>query len=251
MPKKIKVSWNSSENEKILRKNFFKLFKNNPIPDDELLRNLYLFIKRQDLSDILFFNDLYKEIINIHGSIMEFGVRWGRNLGLLSALRGIYEPFNHTRQIIGFDTFKGLSSPNKKDGNHRIAKKGSLSVSKKYEEYLEKILKYHDDESPISHIKKFEIIKGDATKTLDRFLKDNPQTMIAMAYFDMDIYKPTKICIEKIKPRLCKGSIVGFDELASKKFPGETLALIDTLGLKKYTIKRSQYSGFKSYIKIK
>ena len=250
MSKTTKVSWNSSEKEQNLRKDFFTLFKNTPIPDDELLRNLYLFIKRQDLSDILFFNDLYNEIIDVHGSILEFGVRWGRNLGLLSALRGIHEPFNHTRQIIGFDTFEGLASLDKKDGTHEIAKKGTLNVSKNYDVYLEKILKYHNDESPIPHIKKFEIIKGDATKTLKKFLDDNPQTMIAMAYFDMDIYKPTKICLEKIKPRLSKGSIIGFDELASKKFPGETLALIDALGLNNHKVKRSHYSGFKSYIKI-
>ena len=250
MSKTIKASWNSSDQEKKIRKDFLKLFKNTPIPDDELLRNLYLFIKRQDLSDILFFNHLYNEILDVHGSIMEFGVRWGRNLGLLSALRGIHEPFNHTRQIIGFDTFEGLASLDKKDGRHEIAKKGALNVSENYEEYLEKILKYHDDESPIPHIRKFKIIKGDTTKTLKKFLDDNPQTMISMAYFDMDIYKPTKFCLENIKPRLSKGSIVGFDELASEKFPGETLALIDTLGLQNYKVNRSHYSGFKSYIKI-
>ena len=250
MSKKIKTTWNSSNEEQLLRRNFFELFKNNPIPDDELLRNLYLFIKRQDLSSLLFFNDMYKEIIDIHGSIFEFGVRWGRNLGLFSALRGVYEPFNHTRSIVGFDTFEGLDSLDKKDGKHKIAKKGSLSVTNKYEKYLEKVLQYHEDESPISHIKKFEIIKGNATVTLPKYLEENQQTIVALAYFDMDLYKPTKICIEKLRERLGKGSIVGFDELASKKFPGETTALIDTLGIKNYKIRRTPYSAFQSYIKI-
>ena len=250
MKKKIVTSWNSSDKENILRKNFLKLFKNTPIPDDELLRNLYMYIKRQDLSSLLFFNDIYKEIVNIHGSIFEFGVRWGRNLALLSSLRGIYEPFNYTRNIVGFDTFEGLSSIDNKDGKHDIAKKGSLSVTENYEDYLNEVLKYHEEESPISHIKKFEIIKGDVTKTLDKYLKENSHTMIAMAYFDMDLYRPTKICLEKIRKRLCKGSIIGFDELASKKFPGETLALIDTLGLKDYSVQRTSYSAFQSYIKI-
>ena len=39
---------------------------------------------------------------------MEFGVRWGQNLITLNNLRGIYEPFNHSRKIIGFDTFEGF-----------------------------------------------------------------------------------------------------------------------------------------------
>ncbi len=250
MSKTIKTTWNSSEEENRLRTEFYKLFENSPIPKDELLRNLYLYLKRQDLSSLLFFNDMYKEILNIHGSIFEFGVRWGRNLALLTSLRGVYEPFNHTREIIGFDTFDGLQSLNLKDGKHEIAKKGSLSVSKNYEKHLNKVLKYHEEEAPISHIKKYDLIKGDVNKTLGKYLKQNPQTIIAMAYFDMDIYKPTKICLQKIKSRLGKGSIVGFDELASKKFPGETTALIETLGIENYSIKRTPYSAFQSYIKI-
>lgn len=250
MPKIIKTTWNSSQQEKKLRKEFYNLFKHSPIPKEEFLRNIYLYLKRQDLSSLLFFNDMYKEIINIHGSIFEFGVRWGRNLALLSSLRGVYEPFNHTRNIVGFDTFEGLQSLDSRDGNHDIVKKGSLSVSSKYENYLNKVLQYHEEEAPISHIKKYELIKGDVNKTLDKYLKENPQTIIAMAYFDMDIYKPTKLCLKKIKNRLGKGSIIGFDELASKKFPGETIALFETLGVENYSIQRSPYSAFQSYIRI-
>ena len=90
----IRVIRQSSEKENDYRKSFLKLFKECPLPEDELLYNLGLFINRQTLSRILFFHDLYRKIININGIIIEFGVRWGQNLALFESFRGIYEPYN-------------------------------------------------------------------------------------------------------------------------------------------------------------
>lgn len=241
---------NFSEQEKINRDDFLKFFKNSLISDDELLDNLGLFINRQNLSRILFLDHLYQKIINVHGVIMEFGVRWGQNLAILQSLRGMYEPYNHNRKIIGFDTFTGFPSVNEKDGDDEIIKHGSLSVSPNYLEHLEKILNFHERDSPISHIKKFELIQGDAIETLEQYLKNFPETIIAMAYFDFDIYEPTKKCLDLIKPHLTKGSIIGFDELNHHQFPGETIALKETLGLNQYKINRHPLSSGSSYITI-
>lgn len=246
----IKTKNNWSENEQALREKFFKLFKNCPIPDNELLLNLGLFLKRQDLSRILFIDDLYKKIINIHGLVAEFGVRWGQNLALLESCRGMYEPYNHNRKILGFDTFEGFPSVHEKDGQSDIASLGAYSVTEKYEDYLKKVLDYHEQESPISHIKKYQLIKGDATVEIEKYLKDNPETIIALAYFDLDIYEPTKKCLAAIKGHLTKGSLIGFDQLNKHDFPGETLALKEVFGLDKYRIARSPYSSLQSYIII-
>lgn len=246
----IKTKEYSSINEKSLRERFFKLFRFCPIPDNELLFNLELFIKRQDLTRILFMNEMYKKIINVPGITVEFGVRWGRNLALFESFRGIYEPFNHTRKIVGFDTFEGFPSVHEKDGKSEIVTVNAYSTTKGYEDYLKQVLDYHEQESPISHIKKYQLIKGDATIEIGKFLKDNPETIIALAYFDLDIYEPTKKCLEAIKGHLTKGSVVGFDELNLHDFPGETLALKEVLGLDRYRIIHSQYSAYQSYIVI-
>ena len=116
------------------------------------------------------------------------------------------------------------------------------------EKYLEKILDYHEKESPISHIKKYELVKGDAIYCLDQYLNDNPHTIIALAYFDLDLYEPTRKCLERIKGHLTKGSIIGFDQLNLSAFPGETLALKEVLGLSNYRIMRSPLSSYASYI---
>lgn len=223
------------------------LFKSCPIPENERLTNSGLFVKRQDLTKQLFFNDLYSKIINVHGVVMEFGVRWGQNLVTLNNLRGIHEPFNYSRKIVGFDTFSGFENISEKDGNHEIIKKGAFSVTDNYEKYLEEVLDYHESECPVYHVKKNILIKGDAVVMLEKYLKDHPETIIAFAYFDFDVYEPTKKCLELIKPYLTKGSIIGFDELNDPQFPGETIALRETLGLNNVAIKRSKYSGIQSY----
>lgn len=245
-----KVHFNGSANEIDLRNRFYELYKEAPLPPNEMLSNLPLFMKRQDLSSLMFMNDLYQKIINTHGVIMEFGVRWGKNLALFHSLRGMYEPFNHNRKIIGFDTWEGFPSVDKKDGHDRLITEGAYTVTKGYENFLEQVLTYHEKESPISHIKKFELRKGDASVEIDKYLEQNPQTIISLVYFDFDIYAPTKKCLESIKSRLTKGSVVGFDELNYDKFPGETLALKEVFGLDRYAIKRTPYSGSQSYLVI-
>lgn len=248
--KKLDGLMNISEQEVQERKNIIELFKNCPIPEQELLRNLSLFINRQAFSRYIFFQELYQKILNVHGVVMEFGVRWGQNLALFSNLRGIYEPYNYTRKIIGFDTFAGFPSVSEKDGKADVIRVGELKVSEQYEKYLEKILAYHQSESPLSHIKKFELVKGDATQTLEVYLKTNPETIVAFAYIDLDLYEPTKKVLTLLKNHVTKGSIIGFDELNYPAFPGETIALQEVFGLDRFSIKRSPLTPMSSYIVI-
>lgn len=240
----------ASVEEAINREKFEDIFEKCPIKPNEMLNNLGLFIRRQALSRIIFMHELYLKTLPIHGVVMEFGVRWGQNLALFSSFRGMYEPYNYNRKIIGFDTFEGFPSVSEKDGNDEVVKKGAYSVSEGYESYLTDVLDYHETESPLGHIKKYEIVKGDATKTLEKYLKDNPHTIISFAYFDFDIYEPTKKCLELIKPHLTKGSVIGFDELNYDRFPGETIALQEVFGLGRYSIQRSPLNPVMSYIVI-
>lgn len=232
------------------RSDFFELYKNCPIPEHERLNNLGMYIKRQDMSRILMMDFLYKKIIQTHGIICEFGVRWGHNLALFSTFRGIYEPYNYNRKIVGFDTFKGFTNLHKNDGGHSIIKDGSLSVTDNYQDYLSEVLTFHESQSPISHIKKHELVVGDATVTLPVYLKNNPETIIAFAFFDFDIYTPTKSCLENILPHLTKGSVVAFDQLNFHEFPGETLAVKEVFGLGRYKINRSELAPTISYVVI-
>ena len=237
----------SSQEEKQLQKALLEHFKQSPLPDDEILSNLGMFLTSKNLSRLLFFAEIYKKILNYHGVVVEFGTRWGQTLSFLAALRGIYEPFNRHRKVIGFDTFQGFRGLGKKDGGGLRCQDGDYSVAKGYEGYLDKLLWHQEQLNPVSHVKKYELIKGDAVRTIPKYFKTHPETIISLAIFDFDIYQPTKIALETIKPHLCKGSILVFDELCDELFPGETIALQEVFGLNNVGLKRMPITARISY----
>jgi hypothetical protein len=202
-------------------------------------------LKRQSLSRIIYYESLYQKIIEIPGVICEFGVQWGATMAQLINLRGMYEPFNHSRKIYGFDTFEGFNTLDEKDGEHSAP--GDYSTYTGYEVLLNEILEIHESFSPLPHIQKFELIKGDASATINSWLEDNPHAIISMAIFDMDVYKPTKDVLEKILPRLTRGSLLVFDELNCQYFPGETRALDEVLGIGKLALKRFPHEAYCSW----
>ena len=242
----------SSQTAIAAKEELLTLFDNCPIPKHELFAHMGLFINRWQLSRILFLDELYKKITDVHGVVMEFGCRYGQNLALMASLRAMYEPYNLSRKIIGFDTFGGFEGTTAQDGSHSLIHEGSYKTEGQgestYEEYLEKIMQYHEAINPNNHHKKFEIIKGDAGAELLQYLENHKETMVAFAYFDMDIYKPTKECLQTLKKYLVKGAVVAFDELCMAQFPGETQAFMEELDIAQRRLIRSANSNYVSYI---
>jgi len=224
-----------------------KAFNDSTIPENEKLYHLGLFTKRQPMSRFLFMYEVYKRIINVHGVIFEFGVRWGQDLAWYENFRGIFEPYNYNRRVVGFDTFEGFPSVSDYEIN---SKAGDFSVTKGYENELDQILSIHNDNNPVSHIKNYELIKGDAIITTEQYLKDHPETIISFAYFDFDIYEPTKVCLELCKNHFVKGSIIGFDEVNHPDWPGETVALKEVFGLNNIKLERIPFSPTQSFFVV-
>jgi hypothetical protein len=202
-------------------------------------------MKVEALARLLHYADLYKKIVNVTGVVCEFGVQWGATMAQLINLRSIHEPFNHGRMIYGFDTFEGFRRPHDNDGGHFA--EGDYSVAANHEETLTRILGLHEAAAPLSHIEKFQLIKGNASETVPRWLADNPHTVIAMAIFDMDLYEPTRDVLKLVLPRLTRGSLLIFDELNCRKFPGETIALREVIGTHNIHLQRSPLQPFASW----
>lgn len=241
----IKHYSNSSEVDG--RKQMLSLLQSAPIPEDQLLSNIGLFLDSKNLARILFMDFLYKQAVDIQGVVMEFGTRWGQNGALFSALRSIYEPFNRHRKIVLFDTFEGFPSIAPEDGKSDLMRVGQLTTASNYDAFLDKVMSAQESVNPLSHIKKYQICKGDATQELAVYLENNPESIVSLAYFDFDIYKPTKDCLNLIADRLTKGSVIGFDELNDPDSPGETLALMEVFGLRNINLRRFRYASRVSY----
>jgi hypothetical protein len=128
--------------------------------------------------------------------------------GLFTALRELYEPYNFNRRIYGFDTFSGFPATSAADGHGGDLHPGALAASPDYQRHLEDTLAVHESESFHAHIRRFGVLPGNVGETLPRFLEAHPDLIIAMAYFDLDLYEPTKVCLELIQPRLVGGSVI-------------------------------------------
>lgn len=213
----------------------------------EKLSNFPKYVPRQDLTRFLAKYELYKKILNVEGAIVEGGVRFGGGLMTFAQLSAIFEPVNYTRKIIGFDTFSGFPNLTKEDtgSTSKFAHKGGLAIDSFKD--LEKSVSLYDSNRFLGEIPKVQLIKGDVTLTIPKYLKDNSQTVVSLLYLDFDIYKPTKIAIENFIPRMPKGAIIAFDELNSKEWVGETKAVLETIGIRNLRIERFSFNTYMSY----
>jgi hypothetical protein len=232
------------------RKRLVDLFNSSPLPPEQLLVNLPLYMRSSALAKVLYVNELYELIVPRPGVIMEFGVWWGANLALFESLRAVYEPYNYTRRVIGFDTFEGYPAITPEDGTDELAAVGGYSVGPDYMQHLCAVLEYHRQENPMSHTSRFGLEQGDAAVTIVEYLERHPETIVALAYFDMQLYEPTKACLEAIRPHLARGSVIALDELNTHEFPGETVAFREVVGLDRYRLQRSRYLPDRTYMVV-
>ena len=233
-------------NDYDLSTQMLEMIQESPIPENEKLRNLFLFMDRRMISRLLFMNELYQKMMHLHGSIFEFGVRYGVNEAIWTSLRGIYEPFNHNRKIVGFDSFEGFLEISEHDKADKQV--GGFGVVEGYEDYLAKLLALHEKMAPVEAIQKFQLVKGDAIVELQAYLENHQETIVSFAYFDFDLYEPTLQCLQILEPYLAKGAVIGFDELNVEQWPGETKALRDWLGDRKMSIRHSPFRGAAAYL---
>lgn len=211
--------------------------------------NFPLFIRRQTLSYFLAKYELYKKTLDIKGSIIECGSFQGSSLLFFAKLTSIFEPYQINKKVISFDTYEGFPSIDKKDNiNHQDTKKGYLNNSNL--DLIKDSIKILDMNRFNGHINKVETIKGDATKTIPLYLKNNKHTLISLLYLDFDLYKPTKIALDHFLPRMSKGSLLVFDQLNSKRWWGETVAYLEKFSKEKVSLKQFNFDPGISYITL-
>jgi hypothetical protein len=238
----------ASSVERENRARLVELFKRTPIPDEDILGNLMLYTRPLFLGELLATIELYRLVLDVPGHVMELGVRYGQRLATLGTLRTLWEPHNYLRRVIGFDTFAGLPEPAPQDGP--AVERGAFGVPPGYDDHLREVLSCHEQEKPYPHLPMFELRKGDAPRELERFLAESPETVVALAYFDMDLFEPTAACLDLLLPHLVRGSVLAFDELAHPRYRGETIAVAERLGLRNVRMRRIQGRAYPSYLVV-
>jgi hypothetical protein len=164
-------------------------------------------------------------------------------------LSAILEPENLTRRIYGFDTFDGFPTIDAKDNSEKVSNEvGDLRASS-YEELLQ-LIEMFDADRFLGHMPKVELVKGDIAKTAPDFVETNPHLVVSLLFMDCDLYEPTKAALEAFVPRMPKGAILAFDELDNPIWPGETLAVLESLGLNRLRLQRLPWDPYIAFAAI-
>ena len=210
------------------------------------------FTSRQSITKLLARYEVFKQQLEVNGSIVEMGVQAGTSLMSWAHFSTILEPVNYLRKIIGFDTFEGFPSVDEKDlrGTSEHLKQGGFEGQGDLYTDLQKSIELFDANRLMNHIPKVELVKGDIAKTLPEYLEKNPHLVVSLLHLDADLYEPTKVTLELLLPRMPKGAIILFDELNMDLFPGETLAAMETVGIPNMKLKRFPFATSMSYAVI-
>ena len=185
-------------NNKLTAKRYFNIIKNYKKPFSKIfiLRNFGLFIGDKSFFKILKCFELIEQIKNIKGDVVEFGVWNGNNL---ITMKKIFDYFKIKKNIIGYDSFKGMPTPDKK--NYFVGEMDLINYIKRF-----------------FRLGNIKIIKDDIMN-LEKHYKDFPK--LSMIYIDCDLYKTTSKILETLSDKLNKKGLIVFDEANFNMNKGE------------------------------
>lgn len=224
-----------------------ELFEANPSTWETKLENFPKYVRRQNLTRFLALYEIYKKVLPIKGSVIECGVNHGFGIMSWAKFSAILEPVNLTRRIYGFDTFEGFPGVSEQDrsASSQHVKEGDLAAD--VHDELIQLIDAYDSTRFLGHVNKVNLVRGDATKTIPQFIKENPHVVVSLLYLDFDLYEPTKVALEHFLPRMPKGAVLAFDELDNPLWPGETLAMLESHAARPLRIERLEFDPYIGY----
>jgi len=160
--------------------------------------------------------EIYQEISTLPGAVVECGVYKGASLIRFATFRSLLE-CNEGRQIIGFDAFgdfprESVGMAGDQSFIDRFENSGGGGISRT------DLLKYLDQKG----FRNVQLEAGPVEATVPTFLAENPALRISLLHLDLDVYEPTKFCIEQFLPHLSPGASIVFDDFGA--VPGATRA---------------------------
>lgn len=183
----------------------------------EYENSFYLSCDNSRIGKILAHYELFKMTHHLPGAIVECGVFKGASFVRFGGFRDLFGN-SYSKKLIGFDIFGQF--PNTEYEDDKKYREGFINetgggISIGLEQ-LEEVLKH-------KKIENYELIKGDVTKTVPTYLKENPHLKISLLNLDTDVYEPAVTVLENLYPKIVRGGIFVIDDYGV--FPGETNAV--------------------------
>lgn len=206
-------------------------FQNHNISHLDAVKLFPVLARRQWLKRFLAHTEIFKMTLDIPGDIVELGIFRGLGLMTWANLLETYCIGDRTKIVFGFDNWQGFTEFMEEDGDtntHSNKLIGGFNPKQFKNELLDAI-KIFDSDRFIPQKARIKIVDGKIEETIPKFLQDNPGVRFSLVHFDCDLYKPTKIALENIWPRVCRGGVLLFDEYSIHDWPGETKAVDEFL----------------------
>ena len=187
--------------------------------------------------------ELYKKIVDLPGTIAEFGIYKATSLIRWLSLREIYET-SKTRKIVGFDNFGSFP----KRGLNTV--KSDLKFVKKFEKSGGDGLTLEETEAILKakSFSNYQLISGDIRDTLPSFLKNNNAERFSLIHLDIDVYEPTAFVIKELYQRLVTGGLLIIDDYNTVE--GATIAVDEFVSKHpNLKIEKLPYNNIPSFIK--
>jgi hypothetical protein len=233
-------------NEEQVGKDLASTFECSKDSVETRLLNFPKYSRRKSVTRFLALYELFKQVIDVKGSIVECGVHQGFGLMTWAHLSAVLEPANLTRRIYGFDTFAGFPAVSDRDANRfATAQVGQLQADVYTE--LVNLIRLYDQDRFLGHVDKVHLIKGNATETIPAFIDQNPHVLVSLLYLDFDLYEPTQAALAHLLPRMPSGAVVAFDELDNPIWPGETVAAVQVMASRRLKIQRFSWDPYVGY----
>jgi len=193
----------------------------------EVMEHFPAYIMRRYMSKVFSHYEMFKNIIDLPGHVVELGIFRGRTLFTWSHLMDLFCPADPRRKIYGFDHFKGLDNFTEKDGSFEKKEGKIVGGWRSTEEEIQRICKIQNSDNIMPGTRRTRIVPGDLKETLPAFLEENPGFRISLLHFDVDLYEPTMYGLETLYPLVVKGGVICFDEYGVVPWQGETDAVDD------------------------
>jgi len=222
-----KKTGNDADVEQMIFEHLTK-YKIDPL---SAVKHFPVLIRRQLLKRFLSHVELFKMILEVPGDIAELGVFRGFGLFTWANLLESYCIGDRTKIVYGFDNWKGFIGFSEEDGkNEKEVEKtlGGFSPENYYNEILSAINLFDNDRF-IPWKNRIKLVNGNIEDTVPQFCKENPGVRFSLVHFDCDLYKPTKVALEELYPRVQRGGVILFDEYGIPEWPGETQAVDEFL----------------------
>jgi hypothetical protein len=191
------------------------------LDDHDLIANLGVFGRRMHFMKAFAHYEVFQRIQDLPGDIVECGVYKGASLLTFARFMETFCSGDRTRQVLGFDHFRGLAERSDNDGlDERVGNTADGWNSSSFRDTLFSIVDAFNQDSFVPQRPRVALIDGDVCETAKQYAADHPGLRISLLHLDMDLYAPTLAALEAFWPRVVTGGIVMFDEFAIREWPG-------------------------------